>query len=255
MNTSKLWATLICVLYLLFSVYGLIPVSIDEECKASNSSILPNPDICHGYYECEFSQARSYHCDYPDLFSTESMECEWFDNVTCGSRPEYTECTDYSTSWCSRCPPCARGCKGKSDGNHTYLYREWSPYYVNETFIERVKCDDWLQFDVLTSSCQTARNSTTPCGPKPPFRLIGGKTESEGRIEVFNKAEWGAVCATDWDKKGATATLPPSLKSKRQCDIELPTKRPLHQHTPQAGTHSDHAHMYTFTYRRTHVFT
>lgn len=37
------------------------------------------------------------------------------------------------------------------------------------------------------------------------FRLIGGKTESEGRIEVFNKAEWGAVCATDWDKKGATA--------------------------------------------------
>nr|XP_034307184.1 uncharacterized protein LOC117682829 [Crassostrea gigas] len=71
-----------------------------EICKKHPSLVLAHPRKCQQYYNCSMKEdenlsykyrvRRLYltECDYPDLFSIETLKCENFTDVKCGSRYE-----------------------------------------------------------------------------------------------------------------------------------------------------------------------
>lgn len=69
-----------------------------EICKIHPTLILPNPYECQQYYNCSMLEDTELtsklcfpswyltECIYPDLFSAETLKCENFTTVGCGSR-------------------------------------------------------------------------------------------------------------------------------------------------------------------------
>ncbi|XP_022102113.1 uncharacterized protein LOC110985413 [Acanthaster planci] len=37
-----------------------------------------------------------------------------------------------------------------------------------------------------------------------PVRLVGGNTETEGRVEIFFYGQWGTICSSEWDPRDAS---------------------------------------------------
>ncbi len=44
----------------------------------------------------------------------------------------------------------------------------------------------------------------TVCTPIVEIRLVGGATENEGRVELYNNGAWGTVCDDAWGVPDAT---------------------------------------------------
>ena len=64
----------------------------------------------------------------------ETMTCESFEVVDCGSRNKNIDSCSYRRSECpvAHCQPCFVGsCRGLTDGLHANDKRLWSPYYTN----------------------------------------------------------------------------------------------------------------------------
>lgn len=69
-------------------------------CKKHPSLILAHPHYCQQYYNCSMKEDEDltyrYHvrrlylteCDYPFLFSIDTLKCENFTDVKCGQRYE-----------------------------------------------------------------------------------------------------------------------------------------------------------------------
>lgn len=36
-----------------------------------------------------------------------------------------------------------------------------------------------------------------------PVRLIGGRSQTEGTVEVFHAGQWGSICDDQWDDSDA----------------------------------------------------
>lgn len=87
---------MIFLLNFLFSIGS----DVVQLCKQHPSLILANPHYCQQYYNCSMKEyedltrrfrVRRMHlteCDYPFLFSTDTLQCEIFTEVKCGHRYE-----------------------------------------------------------------------------------------------------------------------------------------------------------------------
>ena len=46
-------------------------------------------------------------------------------------------------------------------------------------------------------------NSSPFCSDNSSLRLVGGRSESEGRVEILHAGRWGTFCATQFDNREA----------------------------------------------------
>lgn len=68
----------------------------------------------------------------------------------------------------------------------------------------------------------------TSAGVSLPIRLVGGRSKSEGRVEVLHAGEWGSICDDQWDDSDAEVVC-------RQLGLRLSVLTCTHTH----DTHSD----------------
>ncbi|GAB1609737.1 uncharacterized protein LOC115217201 [Argonauta hians] len=114
----------------------------NEYCRNNPTAFLPHPDGCALYYNC--SQTKGVNiflgtivneCPYMQLFSEQTLSCQHYSGVRCGSRPEPKDKCQYRRFWCgsAHCVPCQirhPSCIGKENGKHPVPYRPWSPSYI-----------------------------------------------------------------------------------------------------------------------------
>lgn len=147
--------------------YNVTDSNVVEICKIHPTLILTNPYKCQQYYNCSmledsvltskfcFPRWHLTECIYPDLFSAETLKCENFTTVTCGSRQEHKWLCDYTRSRVTcgphRGPTCADynpKCIGDPDGIQEDNFRG-HPFYkicFKDRVIELGKCpynDSW----------------------------------------------------------------------------------------------------------------
>eukprot|EP00105_Crassostrea_gigas_P043603 XP_019927751.1 PREDICTED: uncharacterized protein LOC105340247 [Crassostrea gigas] len=69
---------------------------VEEICQAYPTLIIPHPGECQLYYNCSLTytsvpvllEQHMMECNYPDLFSENTSQCENFTTVCCGARTE-----------------------------------------------------------------------------------------------------------------------------------------------------------------------
>ncbi|XP_052778857.1 uncharacterized protein LOC128216337 [Mya arenaria] len=119
------------------------PLSPEERCNMFGG-VFPHPKECQAFYNCSvrytpqiprFFEQYLVECPYPQLFNTETKECDYFENVKCGSRTEFKNGCQYRSNQCpvAHCIPCSvdlPSCIGKRDGINVHQVKLWSPFYA-----------------------------------------------------------------------------------------------------------------------------
>ena len=67
-----------------------------ERCD-NGEKLFAHPDECQKFYNCSITNSPWYakfrrylqECPYPELFDTEKMSCQNFEEVNCGGRTEF----------------------------------------------------------------------------------------------------------------------------------------------------------------------
>ncbi|XP_052781097.1 uncharacterized protein LOC128217766 [Mya arenaria] len=127
----------------------------EERCKMFGG-MFPHPTECQVFYNCSvnytripwFFEQHLVECPYPQLFNTDTKQCDHFENVKCGSRAEIKDGCQYRSRRClnARCRPCSvdfPSCVGKRDGINVHPVKLWSPFYAvcyKERTIKEERC-------------------------------------------------------------------------------------------------------------------
>ena len=56
------------------------------ECQPTGIYLLPDPNDCSGYYQCDKGIRTKMNCSERQLFDTDKRECNEFERVFCGTR-------------------------------------------------------------------------------------------------------------------------------------------------------------------------
>ncbi|KAK3095139.1 hypothetical protein FSP39_010723 [Pinctada imbricata] len=128
-------------------VFDPAPIAnLADICNGKGERILADPNNCARYYNCSRYAAaieglgpNHLECPYPQLFSTDTGNCDDFPIIQCGGRYEPKSPCEYVTTklncngpMCSLpCEERSPSCVGLRDGNNTFVGRELSPFYIS----------------------------------------------------------------------------------------------------------------------------
>ncbi|XP_052778891.1 uncharacterized protein LOC128216371 [Mya arenaria] len=131
-----------------------------ERCNRDGNGVFHHPTECQAFYNCSvrytpeiprFFEQHLVECPYPQLFNTETKQCDHFENVKCGTRTEFKDGCQYKSNMCgsSHCIPCnvrLPSCEGKRDGINIHPVKIWTPFYV-VCYKERTVKEDRCKVD------------------------------------------------------------------------------------------------------------
>ncbi|WAR27146.1 hypothetical protein MAR_012850, partial [Mya arenaria] len=120
------------------------PLSPEERCNLYGG-VFPHPTECQAFYNCSvrytwiprFFEQHLVECRYPQLFNTETKQCDNFENVKCGTRTEFKDGCQYKSYLCG----------SKRDGMNVHPGKLWTPFYA-VCYKERTVKQDQCKPDV-----------------------------------------------------------------------------------------------------------
>ncbi|RUS79491.1 hypothetical protein EGW08_012759, partial [Elysia chlorotica] len=141
-------------------------------CPPGFSGKTPDPHHCARFFHCDRPAQRvrweEHHqeCPYPQLFNVNTLQCEHFSSVDCGTREEPRDPCEYLANSCDGhvlCVPCAvrfPSCRGRRDGINAWAGRRGSPDYVvcsQQRVLYHGRCDQRggrpHVFDEMSGAC------------------------------------------------------------------------------------------------------
>ncbi|WAR27171.1 hypothetical protein MAR_012875, partial [Mya arenaria] len=158
-------------------------LSPEERCSIDSDDVFPHPTECQAFYNCSVYNKPSMYqifeqhldeCPYPQLFNTETKQCDHFENVN-------TNATS------------------KGDGINVDPVRLWTPYYAvcyKERFDKKDQCQ--VDEDGRTQFFHPERNKCVPLDmiPREHGGLMPecGTKVNGGFLDVFGRCDRYAYC-------------------------------------------------------------